>query len=378
MPRVSVIIPCYNYAHLVGRAIRSVLEQTYTDFEIIVVDDGSTDNIPEVVAGFAGRVRYIRQPNQGPNGARNQGIRAASGEFIALLDPDDEWLPRKLERQMTIMDSQPTVGLVYANVYLVEGLSGSIIGTYPSRLFRKGHVLQYLYLHQFVPSPTPLIRRLVFDRVGYFDPNAIGSDDWDMWLRIAAQFEFAYVAEPLAKYAVHASWGSHTTYQTYERDMLTFLKKSAMDYPAELGRVYRFRLSTFMEQLGWHLVRRGECVAGLQRLRYAISCQPWRVRLYLLLALAILGPRMTRERYRLGRVAYLQAKYNLFNYQYSQARAEFAYSIRMDPLSSWKVYAGLVLAVIGRPATIFFKIRSGLDLVAMVPPPDSAASFQEW
>jgi len=378
MPRVSVIIPCYNYANLVGRAIQSVLDQTYRDFEVIVVDDGSTDNTPEVVGRFGERIRYIRQANQGPNAARNTGIRATDGEFVALLDADDEWLPHKLERQIEVMDAKPNVGLMYANIYLIEGQSGAIIGTYPPRFFHEGYVLPHLFLHQFVPSPTPLIRRKVFERVGYFDPKTIGSDDWEMWLRIAAQFNFAYVLEPLAKYTVHASWGSRTTYLTYERDMLAFFEKATRDHPAELGPLYRYRLSTFAEQLGWHLIRNGERAAGFKRLELAISYCPWRPKPYLLLVLVMVGPRMTSEHCRLGRVSYLQGKHSLFTDHYSQARTEFIRSILSDPWGNPKAYAGLLLALIGRPGKSLFARWLRLDSIAKGPRPDNDASFQQW
>ena len=109
-PKVSVIIPTYNRAHLVGRAIRSVLNQTYQDFEIIVVDDGSTDNTEEVVKSFNDpRIRYIRhEKNRGGSAACNTGIRAARGEYIAFQDSDDEWLPEKLEKQMQVFENTPT------------------------------------------------------------------------------------------------------------------------------------------------------------------------------------------------------------------------------------------------------------------------------
>lgn len=343
-----------------------------------MVDDGSTDNTPEVVAGFGKRVRYVRQSNQGPNAARNTGIQAARGDFIALLDADDEWLPHKLERQMAIMDTRPAVGLVYANVFLVEGRSGAIIGIYPLRLFHEGQVLRDLFLDQFVPSPTPLIRRKVFEGVGHFDPKTIGSDDWEMWLRIAAQFEFAYIPEPLANYSVHASWGSRTTYLTYERDMLAFFEKAVRDHPAELGPLYHLRLSTFTEQLGWYLVRNGERATGLERLRRAILYRPSRFKPYLLLALTLIGPSMTAERCRLGRVKYLQGKHSLFNHRYRQALAEFARSILSDPWGNPKAYAGLLLAVIGRPAVSLLAPWLRLDHIAMAPRPDNGASFQQW
>lgn len=379
MARVSVIIPCYNYSHLVGRAIESVLNQTYRDLEIIVVDDGSTDECREVVEKYR-QVRYIYQVNQGPNAARNKGIMvASSSEFIAFLDADDEWLPHKLEKQIKVMDTRPLVGLVYSKIYTIEECSGAIIGTSRHHFFHEGHVMEKLFMHQFVPSPTPLIRRNVFERVGCFDPKAIGSDDWEMWLRISAHFEFAYVSEPLAKYTVHKSWGSHTTYLTYERDMLAFFDKAVREYPEKLGPLQNLRLFTFTQKLGWYLVRNGESKAGLERLRRAVSYCPLRFKTYLFIALSLIGPSMTKERYRVGRVKFLQGKHSLFNRRYRQAMVEFSHSITSDPLSNPSAYIGLILTFIGQPFIKYIKSFLNIDsFFTLGPKPSDEANFQQW
>ena len=146
-PVVSVIIPTYNRAHLIGRAIRSVLDQTYQDWELIVVDDASTDDIPGIVKGFTdGRVKYIRHDeNKGAAAARNTGIQAARGAYIAFLDSDDEWLPEKLERQVQAFESSDAqVGVIYTGTIAVSQ-SGEALSDYKAPRFR-GYIFRDLLI----------------------------------------------------------------------------------------------------------------------------------------------------------------------------------------------------------------------------------------
>jgi glycosyltransferase involved in cell wall biosynthesis len=203
-PRVSVIIPTYNRAQLVRRAIQSVLNQTYQDFEIIVVDDGSTDNTTEVVNSIGDeRVRCIRhQVNKGASASRNTGIRAARGELIGFLDSDDEWLPEKLQRQVDKFDvASANVGLVYGGYVVIDDETKKVIGqVHPEK---RGYVFKEVLKASHPPNPlTPLIKKECFDKVGLFDEDIRFGEDWDMWLRIAEHYEFDFVNEMVAKYYV--------------------------------------------------------------------------------------------------------------------------------------------------------------------------------
>ena len=130
MPVVSAIIPTYNFGRFLGEAIQSVLDQTFTDFELIVVDDGSTDDTREVVGSFNdSRIRYIYQENRGLPAARNTGIKASRGEYIAFLDSDDIWLTQNLELKVKSLDSHPDAGLVCSDGYNFDDATGAIIGT---------------------------------------------------------------------------------------------------------------------------------------------------------------------------------------------------------------------------------------------------------
>jgi glycosyltransferase involved in cell wall biosynthesis len=203
MPKVSVVIPAYNAMTYLPKTLDSVLQQTCTDFEILIVNDGSTD---EIAAWFAtvtdDRVRLISQANQGLPGARNTGITEAKGEYIAFLDADDLWAPTKLEQQVQCLDAQPEVGLVYAWTLLIDR-HGNSTGTVTAAQV-EGNVWEKLLLGDVVGSGSAAtVRRSCFDRVGLFDPELTSIEDCDMWVRIAAEYPFAVIKEVLVYYRQH-------------------------------------------------------------------------------------------------------------------------------------------------------------------------------
>lgn len=207
MPKVSVVIPTYNCDRLLGETINSVLHQTYLDFEVIVVDDGSTDRTAELVNNYGKNVRYLYQENKGQGAARNAGMRMSNGVYIAFLDSDDIWLPTKLERQMSVIDSGSNVNFVYCDVEVFEHLSGARL-FFARQLFKPyqgNNIGSKLLLNNFIFSSTPIVKQKVFEKVGYFDESRLlqGIEDWDMWLRIAANYSLTFLGEPLAKYRVH-------------------------------------------------------------------------------------------------------------------------------------------------------------------------------
>lgn len=198
-PSVSIIIPAYNSKYL-GEAIESVYGQSYRDFELIVVDDGTPGTaIKEICDAFPG-VRYICQPNSGPSVARNRGIREARGGLIAFLDDDDVWLPEKLEKQMAFFQSLPNkdeIGLVYTGQYLFDGetVYGAKVDS------ANGMVYHYLLFGQFIGTcSSVLIPRKVFDEVGDFDASLICTQDFELFLRIARHKLVYSIDEPLIKY----------------------------------------------------------------------------------------------------------------------------------------------------------------------------------
>lgn len=212
MPRISAIIPCYNGAHFLPDALESALAQTYSDCELIVVDDGSTDATGEVAARYCerypGRVRYIRQENQGLAAARNAAIEQSGGELLALLDCDDLWLPERLAEGVRIMDADPKAGLVHANILRVDG-DLKPIGV-PDRSGEKlaGRIWREIYVRRaHISCPTALFRRSCLEETGLFDTalSRLGCEDRDLWFRIARGFEVAYIPRVLAHYRVTAA-----------------------------------------------------------------------------------------------------------------------------------------------------------------------------
>lgn len=219
MTCVSVVIPTYNRATLISQTLDSVLAQTYKDTEVIVVDDGSTDDTSAVLSTYLGQIAVIRQANQGLSGARNAGIAKAKGEFVAFLDSDDLWLPEKLEKQITLLESRSELKWAYTDIIAFEHDSGQPLYMLGRTVkLHQGDVLDELLFDDFIASPTPLIRREVFDEVGLFSDNTVVAEDWDMWLRIAARYPVGLIAAPLAKYRIHTGmktrarpWQQHYT-----------------------------------------------------------------------------------------------------------------------------------------------------------------------
>lgn len=201
MPKISVIIPTYNRKELLPRAIVSVFNQTFRDFEIIVVDDASSDGTMDVLRRFHdARLHYIRQKeNRGHAAAVNKGIKASKGEFIAQLDDDDEYLPEKLQRQLEVLEaSGPDIGLVYTGVLIVDQDGKTIGQKRPSESYWDG-----LWHRDFIGS-TALVRKECFEKVGDYDENLHFYEDKDMWLRISDRYSFAFVKAPLYKVLKHS------------------------------------------------------------------------------------------------------------------------------------------------------------------------------
>lgn len=200
MPKVSVIIPTYQHAHFVGQAIQSVLAQTYKDYEIIVVDDGSSDNTSEVLAEFGDQVTVIYQENRGLSAARNTGIRASKGEYVAFLDADDVWMPAKLEKQVPLFERNKRVGLICSDILFFDESGDRSSTAFETNRPQSGMIHSVIFILSFMPMPTVMVRRSCFDDVGYFDETLTSCEDHDMWLRISKKWAVDFVNEPLAKY----------------------------------------------------------------------------------------------------------------------------------------------------------------------------------
>jgi glycosyltransferase involved in cell wall biosynthesis len=202
-PKVSVIVPAYNAMSFLPQALDSVLNQTFQDFEVLIVDDGSSDHITTWAAEIThSNVKLISQPNQGQSVARNTGIRLTRSEYIAFLDADDLWEPTKLEKQVSAFIDNPELGLVDTWVFLVDEQDKILSQT--EVYYDEGNVwLQMLEVNLVMCGSSPMVRRQCFETVGYFEHTLKGPEDWHMWTRIAARYPFKIICEPLVHYRKH-------------------------------------------------------------------------------------------------------------------------------------------------------------------------------
>jgi glycosyltransferase involved in cell wall biosynthesis len=260
-PTVTVVISTYNRQDRIRRAMESVLSQTFQDFELIVVDDRSTDRTREVVQSFHDpRLRYVcHEANKGGPAARNTGIKLAKGRYIALLDDDDEWLPLKLEKQVRKMRESPAcTGVIYVGSEIYDERQKRVVKIYEPRY--RGNVYQRLLLSTILSSVgNVLVRKECFDEVGLFDEELSSCQDWDMWLRIAARFEFDFVPEILIRINIH---GEHisTNYAAMIPGRTRMIQKHWDEfkiYPSilvihlkRLGKMH-FINGTWREGVGW-------------------------------------------------------------------------------------------------------------------------------
>jgi len=278
MPKVSVIIPTYNRAHLVSRAIHSVLDQTYQDFELVVVDDGSTDNTYEVVKGFNDqRISYIRhQQNKGCAAARNTGINATRGEYIAFQDSDDEWLPRKLEKQMKFFSNAPDeVGVIYTDMWRIHEERKKYWHS-PLIMPEDGIVYRKALDRVFgIGIGTAVIRRTCLNKTGVLDESLSRLEDFEFFIRLSKYYYFQHVKEPLVNY--------YDT-STYDEAHIPAYEWIFKKYNNDMDRK---PLAAYQFTVGNTLCQRGKLNIGKDYLFSAVKSDPLNTK-YLVAAFASL------------------------------------------------------------------------------------------
>ena len=295
-PSVSIILPTYNRAHLLPRAILSILNQTHQDFELIIIDDASTDATTEVVAAFDDpRIRYIRhQSNQGAAAARNTGIKASRGAYIAFQDSDDEWLPHKLERQLHALTQSPSeVGVVYSSFWLVRGneritLPSRIrkwVSLLPSKIRRlEGDIHQALSRGNFITTQVALVRRTCFEAVGLFDERLSRFQDWELWLRIAKHYHFQYIDEPLVlAYATPGSLSSDRAACIEALDII--LQKHHHEAAEENKELF----AHYLNAMGDILFQNGDRERGQSHLFRSVKTSPFNTAYWITACASLLG-----------------------------------------------------------------------------------------
>ena len=271
---VSVVIPNYNCGGFLPAALGSVFAQTYPEIEVLVVDDGSTDDSLRVLERYAGRVRVLRQANAGVSAARNHGIRESRGALIAFLDADDLWDREKLAKQVPLF-ANPSVGLVYCAVEYIDE-AGRSLGT--NHTGRSGRVLRSIALLQgtvvLAGGSTAVVRRECFDRVGGFDLELSTAADWDMWRRVACHYEVDLVREPLMKYRLRPS-SMHRNVAVFEHDMLHGFAKMFADPDArDIHGLRRRAYATLFLMLSGSHLRAGNWARSLQYAARSIATWP--------------------------------------------------------------------------------------------------------
>ena len=231
MARVTVIVPCYNHGRFLAESVESALGQSYGDLEVVVVNDGSTDDTQAVAESFGDRIRYLEHENRGLCASRNRAIEETESEYVAILDADDRWLPEKLTRQIPLLESDAEVGLVHADGFILseQGVGAPMLkGADPALL--SGEMFERLLMGNPFLCPSVVVRRSCLEKVGLFDEKLGGCGDWDLWLRICRRWKAAYVAEPLLHYRRYTSSLSMSEDHDYMlADSLRVLHKTFAD-----------------------------------------------------------------------------------------------------------------------------------------------------
>ena len=260
MPKVSVLVPTYNCVQYLKIALESALNQTFKDYEIIVIDDGSTDNTKEVVKNYQtanpGKIVYIYQENQGVVAARNTGIKAAQSDYLALLDADDIWCPDRLEKGIGTIEPDPGIGLVHANITRVDENGRTISTPLRDLKYLTGPMFENIFLRKAdIACPTALFRKACCDKVGLFDPHLtrLGCEDRELWLRIARKFKIVYIDQVLALYRVRLNSMSNNQQKMLKARLYVVDKFSP---EGKNGRLRHLTLAKIYRDLGdEHLFR---------------------------------------------------------------------------------------------------------------------------
>jgi len=290
---VSLVIATFNHARFLADALDSAIAQTVADLEIVVVDDGSTDDTPAVLARYGRRIRVIRQPNRGLAAARNTGLGAARGTYVGFLDADDVLMPAKLAQQVAILDRAPVVGWTYCDVRIEAASTGEAVLAsarfgYAARQL-DGWLFPELIHGNFIPAIAPLIRRTVLDAAGVFDERLTALEDWDLWLRLSLLAEARYSPAVLVRYRVQPG-GMSEDRPRMDRNRFRVLDKLCRSRPAAvegLGAVGRRIIADTHNWLGKEAYARGDWAEARRRFAASLVTVPWQRQAPMLLGLSL-------------------------------------------------------------------------------------------
>lgn len=276
-PRVTVVMPVYNGEEYLALAIESALGQRFRSFELVIVDDGSTDSSGSIAHAhamrFPDRIRVIDQANAGLPLARNTALNAGRGEYFALLDADDVWLPDHLQLAMDVFDADPDIGLVHGNIRRIDA-RGEVLGVPERDWLQQEDAFAALALrHEHVACPTAVFARSCVERVGGFDPQftGLGCEDRDLWLRIAERFRIHYVDAVVAHYRVHPGGMSRN------RERMAAARQRLMNKVSLSARgapLYREMHAMIQSDLGIELLDEGRWLEAMQAQVRALGARP--------------------------------------------------------------------------------------------------------
>lgn len=274
-PMVSVVIPAYNVGWCVGKAIDSVLAQHFGDHEIIVVNDGSSDDTAAVLTAYGDAIRVIEQPNRGMSAARNTAIRAARGRYVAFLDADDWWLPDKLARQVELMEARPDLGFTSTAARVVDA-RGECLNLWQCR-HDGTNVLETLFAENAAIAggcSAVMVRRPLLERTGLFDENLRGFEDPDLWIRLAAVSGYACIPEPLVEILRREHSVSRNHVNMRESALRSIRKNRMLLPPRRRGGFWRNSLAGVYTDYAKGAYRAGHVGAALADVLRALLLSP--------------------------------------------------------------------------------------------------------
>jgi glycosyltransferase involved in cell wall biosynthesis len=292
---VAVILPCYNVERYLQRALDSAFSQSFRDFQIYAVDDSSTDRTLPILESNSHRCTFVSQPHAGPAAARNRAIRMSNSPFVAFLDADDEWLRSKLERQIALLKQDPALGMVCSLCLLQEPGGEKPSAPASDTIPGSGNLFRHMVRNCFVLTPSVVLRRRCLEEVGLFNESLSVSEDFNLWLRIAARWKIAFLPEVLA--IVHKRTGSLSTTIAPEERLRTgvaaleHVRANCPDLPPAEARALRHALAERFYFYGSYLLSSGAKSLSRRNLASALKLRPGYWQALVKLALGFLPAR---------------------------------------------------------------------------------------
>ena len=279
MPKVSVITPVFNAEKYIAETIESVLQQTFADWEMLIIDDESKDQTVSIVERFVqqypDKIRLLQQSNQGPGAARNHGIREAQGEYIALLDADDLWLPHRLEEGVKVLDQNACIGLVHGKTRRLMEDGQIVDGPKRDPQYLNGWIFENLLKRKaHISCLTVLFRKECIDKVGGFDEarECIGVEDRDLWLRIARAYQIAYIEREVGVYRVLSTGISRDNAKMLKGKTYVINKACEASGKKTLGKQ---ALAMIHKELADEYFLKEEYQASSQEYKRSLEYWPW-------------------------------------------------------------------------------------------------------